>query len=126
VIVGLLGILAFTAGIGFARRGGSGPDPSLALARVPRGEWVIRSETPRVSSAGARDLSTAVPVDLVARFPDLRGRVKIAPGSSKASMKVIVTGFRSREEAERALQTLSTWNVDSAFPFRRGMAVEVE
>jgi hypothetical protein len=125
-IAGLLLALAFTAGIGLARRGKAPSTPAPALASVRRGEWILRSEVPRVSSAGAADLVEALPRELVARFPDLRGRVKVAAGSTKASMKVIVSGFRTREEAERALRALATWNVESSFPFRRAVAVEIE
>jgi hypothetical protein len=125
-IAGLVVALAFTAGVGFARKGKSPAAPLPALASVRRGEWILRSEVPRVSSAGAADLVEALPRELVARFPELRGRVKVAPGSTKASMKVIVSGFRTREEADRALRALATWNVESSFPFRRAVAVEIE
>jgi hypothetical protein len=121
----LLVVLAVTA-TSALRRPGTAPESPSLLARVRRGEWILRSETPRVSSVGNRDLAVSIPRELVARFPDLAGRVRVAPGPTKQRIRVIVTGFRSRTEAERALATLSLWNLESSFPFRRAEVVEVE
>jgi hypothetical protein len=125
-MAGLVGVLGVTAGIGLSRRGRARDDSPAVLANIPRGEWAIRAETPRVSPAGARDLSAAVPKELVTLHPRLAGRVRVAPGPTKQSMRVIVAGFRTREEAERTLDRLALWNLESTFPFRRAQVVEVE
>jgi hypothetical protein len=120
----LLVCLAFTAGRGL-KAGRTAPAPR-PLAAFRSGEWAIRAEVPRISPASARDLATAIPRALPERFPDLRGRLRVGAGPTKATIRVIVSGFRSKAEADRALERLVTFGVESSFPFRWATVVQVE
>jgi hypothetical protein len=120
----LLVVLAFVAGWGLGDD--RGPPPPRPLAAFRSGEWAIRAEVPRLSPAGAKDLAAVVPPAFLAKHPEMRGRVRLARGSAKTTFQVIVSGFRSKAEAERALERFVTFAVESTFPFRRATAVQVE
>jgi hypothetical protein len=84
--IATLSVLLVTVAVVGLSKKGTPSSPPPALASLRRGEWAIRAETPLVSSAGARDLRGLLPRELVGRFPELKDRLKLAPGETKASM----------------------------------------
>jgi hypothetical protein len=120
----LLVVLAFVVGRGL---GDDRPAPKpRALAAFRSGEWAIRAEVPRLSPAGTKDLATVIPPAFLAKHPEMRGRLRLGKGPTKTTFHVILSGFPSKAEAERALDRFVTFAVESTFPFRRAVAVQVE
>jgi hypothetical protein len=122
--LGLLVVLAFAIGMAFGRRGGAPPDGSgLALARPSISGWVLRGWLPGISAATTQRLETAVPRELAVRAPALANRVRVERDERgrAGTLTVVVSGFATQDEAQRTLDALATWSVESCFPFRQGV-----
>ena len=68
-------------------------------------------------------METAIPRDLALRAPALSSRVRVERDDSRreGTLTVVIGGFASADEAQKALDALATWSVESCFPFRRGV-----
>lgn len=122
----LLLALAFTAGVGVGRARRPAADPALLAARstpdTPTESWGIRGRSLPSLAAKGDSLRIRVLEELIRRWPELSNFTSVVDGKDKTGkptglFRIVLAGFRSKDDAQAVAADLAVWAVDGYLPF---------